>query len=320
MPTMQIPDKLSEFLTTPKRFKIAFGGRGGTKSQTFAQMFLMKAQTEGAKTLCLREIQASIDDSVHALFREQIEEMELVGFDVTDKAIRYNGEDSFKFKGLHRNPDAMKSAQGFKYAWVEEAQATSEESIRLLTPTLRTAGSEIWMSLNPGSSADPVSKRFLQPFMTDLLRDGRYEDDQHLIVWINYNDNPWFPKELEEERKWDKINLSDAMYMHVWEGHYLDEVDDSIIKAEWFDACIDAHLALGFKPNGIKVVSHDPSDNGQDAKGLAYRHGSVVHDCTEYRINDVNAGCDWLKRRRLPVRSRSGCSPPHCVPRDPRSG
>ena len=142
MPKMQIPRKLERFLTTPKRFKIAFGGRGAGKSQSFAQIFLMKAQMEQAKTMCLRELQNSIDDSVHALLREQIAHLDLKDFDVTDRAIRHDGEDVFKFKGLARNPDAVKSMQGFKYAWGEEAQVFSEESIRLLTPTIREAGSE----------------------------------------------------------------------------------------------------------------------------------------------------------------------------------
>jgi len=293
MPKMNIPEPLLPFVELQKRFKIAFGGRGGTKSQTFAQIFLMKAQTERAKTLCLRELQNSIADSVHALLVSQITEMGLDGFSYTDTAIRLDGQDMFKFKGMARNPDSVKSMHGFKYAWVEEAQASSEDSIRLLTPTLREAESEIWMSLNPMSSADPVSQRFLQPFMSTLMRQGYYEDDQHYVVWINYMDNPWFPLELEKERAWDYSNLPRAIYNHIWLGHYLDEIEGSIIPVEWFDAAIDAHEVLNIEPVGAKYVSHDPSDNGADAKGLAYRHGCVFLDITEYRINDVNAGCDW---------------------------
>jgi phage terminase large subunit len=293
MPHLQLPEKLQKLLTTDKRFKLAIGGRGGGKSIGAGSIFLMKAQIEGAKTLCLRELQNSIDDSVHALLREQIDNLALTGFEVTDKAIRHNGEDMFKFKGLARNPDAVKSMHGFKYAWGEEAQVFSERSIQLLTPTLRVSGSEIWLTLNPGSSADPVSQRFLQPWYNELLTEGIYEDDQHLVVWVNYEDNPWFPEELEEERKWDFDNLPRSLYDHIWRGHYLDEVEGSIITPEWFDACIDAHIKLGWKAEGARFVSHDPSDSGPDAKGLAYRHGSVVLDATEYNINDVNAGMDW---------------------------
>ena len=301
MPTLRLPKKLERLFTTPKRFKVAFGGRGGGKSQGFAGGFLLKAETQGAKTICLRELQNSIDDSVHSLLTEQIKELGLTDFEITNHAIRKGGEDAFKFKGLARNPDAVKSMHGFKYAWGEEAQTFSEDSIRLLTPTLREADSEIWLSLNPRSSADPVSQRFLQPFMSDLLRQGWYEDDQHLIVWINYDENPWFPAELEAERAWDEANLPAAVYRHIWLGHYLDEIEGSIIPVEWFNAAIDAHKKLNWKPTGSKYVAHDPSDAGDDAKGLAYRHGSVFLDVTEYRINDVNAGCDWATDYALAV-------------------
>jgi hypothetical protein len=42
----------------------------------------------------------------------------------------------------------------------------------MLTPTIREAGSELWFSLNPGSSEDAISKRFLEPFYDSLLKDG----------------------------------------------------------------------------------------------------------------------------------------------------
>lgn len=69
--------------------------------------------------------------------------------------------------------------------------------------------------------------------------------------------------------------------------------NDGFIPSEWFDAAIDAHLKLGFEPKGAKVVSHDPSDKGDDPKGRAYRHGSVFLNIEELKSNDVNGGCDW---------------------------
>jgi phage terminase large subunit len=70
-------------------------------------------------------------------------------------------------------------------------------------------------------------------------------------------------------------------------------VENSIILAEWFDACVDAHEKLGFKPLGAKIVSHDPSDLGPDDKGLCLRHGSVILDAMAEKYGDVNEGCDW---------------------------
>ena len=124
MPEMQVPRKLLPLIQRPKRFNVLEGGRGSAKSITVGQIGLMKVQTEACKIMCLRELQKSIKSSCHAQLKSQIESLSLSGFEVLDQSIRYKGEDCFQFEGMARNPDAVKSAHGYKYAWVEEAQAS----------------------------------------------------------------------------------------------------------------------------------------------------------------------------------------------------
>jgi len=299
MPKLTIPDKLLPIYQKKKRFKILFGGRGAGKSQTVGDIFLQKAQIERAKIGCFREYQNSIDDSVLSLLQTEIIRLQLSGFNVLKTEIKHIDGGEFKFKGLARNPTSVKSMHGQKYFWVEEAQATSDESLELLSPTIRTSESEVWMTLNPQSSSDPVSKRFLEPYMDTLLKDGYYEDDLHLIIWINYYDNPWFPTELEQERAADYERLPRNLYNHIWLGHYNDSVDDAIIPTEWFEDAVNAHERLGFKSRGIKVLSHDPADMGGDAKAIALRHGSVVLDVATTKVGDVNEAMDWAIDRAL---------------------
>ena len=134
-PVVKVPEKMEPVLTKKKRFKILFGGRSGAKTNTVGDIFLGRAKDYGDKTLCLRELQNSIEDSVHALLSSEIDRLEFSDFEVTDKAIRINGDDAFKFRGMARNPEGMKSFHGFKYAWGEEAQSFSQESLEKLTPT-----------------------------------------------------------------------------------------------------------------------------------------------------------------------------------------
>jgi len=98
-------------------------------------------------------------------------------------------------------------------------------------------------------------------------------------------------------RAWDEKNLSRAKYDWIWEGHFNDEVEDSIIKPEWYDAAIDAHkidhLKKVFRPLGARIASHDPSDTGADAKALACRHGSIITHVKEKLEGDISDGCDW---------------------------
>ena len=292
MPSLQIPEKLERVLTTKARFIVLIGGRSSAKSESTARILLMKAQTEEADILCGREYQNSIDDSVHKLLKGLITKLGVKGFEVTDKKIDAVTGGGFRFKGFARNSEAVKSAQDFKYSWVEEAQSLSQQSIDDLLPTIRSTGSKLFFTANPQSSADPFSKRFIVPYLRELKTNGIFEDDLHLIIMLNWRDNPWHG-ELESQRLWDFENLPRAKYDHIWEGEFNDSVEDPLVLAEWFDSCIDAHKKLGFKPEGIRFSSHDPSDMGEDSKGFAFRHGSVLLDLQEKIDGDINEGGDW---------------------------
>lgn len=258
-------------------------------------MLTFKMDTEAADIYCLREFQDSVFDSVHKVFESSVRDrLGLQGWDLQRSTVVSPNGARTNYKGANRNPDAMQSAQDYKYSWFEEAHRASQDSIDKLLPTiLRIPGAQCWFSANPQSSADPFSKRFIVPYLKELRQNGVYEDDLHYIVVVNWRDNPWWNEEQEALRAWDYDNLSRAKYDWIWEGMFNDSVPHAIISAEWFDAAIDAHEKLGFEPLGAKVVSHDPSDEGPDPKGLVYRHGSVLLDALEEPFGDVNEGCDW---------------------------
>tara|TARA_R110000851_G_scaffold186975_3_gene336431 strand:- start:2841 stop:4295 length:1455 start_codon:yes stop_codon:yes gene_type:complete len=299
MPTLRINKKLEPFLTKPKQLKIAIGGRGSGKSIGIGDALTFKMATEKADIYCLREFQDSISDSVHRVFEGSINDrLMLDGWNVQEKRIISPEGAQTAYKGAARNPNSIQSAQGYKYSWFEEAQTMSQASIDKLLPTiLRNPGAECWFSANPQSSADPFSQRFIVPYLRELNKHGYYEDDLHLIIVVNWRDNPWWNIEQETLRKWDYTNLSRAKYDWVWEGKFNDEVADSIVKAEWFDACIDAHkvdkLKEVFKPLGARIAAHDPSDTGKDNKGYAMRHGSIVQHIYEKNSGEIDVGCDW---------------------------
>jgi len=200
MPTLKVNKKLEKFLTTSKQIKVAIGGRSSGKSIGFGDMLTMKMATEGADIYCLREFQDSIADSVHRVFISSIEErLELDGWSVTNDRVKAPNGAVTKYKGAARNPDSIQSAQGYKYSWFEEAHTMSQASIDKLLPTiLRNPGAECWFGANPQSSADPFSQRFITPYQKFLDRDGFYEDDLHLIVVINWRDNPWHTSERSD--------------------------------------------------------------------------------------------------------------------------
>lgn len=205
----EMPAKMQYFLSMAARYKVAYGGRGGAKSWSIARCLVLKALYEKHLILCTREYQTSILDSVHALLVGQIAAMGLEAFfavNDTEIVCKLNGS-RFIFKGLRRNINEIKSTEGVTICWVEEAQAVSEHSWKTLTPTIRMPGSEIWISFNPTEDDDPTYKRFVANPPPGTLR-----------VNINWDDNPWFPPDLNAERLHMEATDPDA-YDWVWNGN-----------------------------------------------------------------------------------------------------
>lgn len=307
---IEVVDKLIPVFTIPKRIKIIVGGRGSTKSTGVAD-YVAAQMSVGQLWCCAREHQNSIEESVHRTLLDEIGRIGLEGFTDTKNGINHASGGRNFYRGLSRNITSLKSTlSGIDGLWIEEGEDLSDNTLRVLTASVRLnatdsarllAGEDVKMpeiiiTMNRGTRDGAVAKKWLKRAEKALERCGYYEDDTIMVVEMNYTDMPddWFKASgLEQERVDDYENLPRPMYNHKWLGKYLDTVENSIITEEWFDACVDAHIKLGFKPVGAKIVSHDPSDAGTDPKGYVLRHGSVVLDVRESLSKDVNEGCDW---------------------------
>jgi len=205
---IRLPDKLHDVFASPARYRGAFGGRGSGKSFSFATMALVRGMQDKLRILCAREIQTTIRESVLQELVSAIEYWGLESF--YDYGASYvsgiNGTE-FIFKGLRHNYKEVKSTKGINICWVEEAEAVSDESWRVLIPTIREEGSEIWMTWNPEDPDAATQKRFIDN-----------PPPRTKIAQMNYRDNPWFPEVLDHERLHDLATLDKHMYCHIWEG------------------------------------------------------------------------------------------------------
>ncbi len=193
----------------PKRYKVLFGGRGAAKSWSVARALLMLAPKKKMRILCARETQISITESVHRLLKDQIELLGLGKiYEVQKAAIRCLNGSEFIFAGIRTDPAKIKSTEGVDICWVEEAEKVSEESWAILIPTIRKAGSEIWITFNPNEETDPTSKRF--------LLNPPPEAKVHRVSW---EDNLWFPETLEKEKNY-LYRVDPEAAAHVWGGQF----------------------------------------------------------------------------------------------------
>ena len=218
----RFPAKLKCLFEPAKaRYRVLYGGRGGSKSWNIARALLLKGCEQTTRVLCAREFQTSIKDSVHKLLVDQIANLGIEAhYEVTDRTIRGVNGTEFIFVGIKNNTNNVKSIEGIDIAWVEEAQSVSPNSCNVLIPTIRKADSEIWISFNPELPTDETWKRFvLQP------------PENSVIQKINWNDNPWFPEVLDLERRALQGRDTEA-YNNVWEGIPRQTVNGAIFAKE----------------------------------------------------------------------------------------
>ena len=218
----RFPAKLKCLFEPAKaRYRVLYGGRGGSKSWNIARALLLKGCEQTIRVLCAREFQTSIKDSVHKLLCDQIFNLGIEAhYEITERTIRGINGTEFIFVGIKNNTNNVKSIEGIDICWVEEAQSVSPNSWNVLVPTIRKADSEIWISFNPELPTDETWKRFvLNP------------PENSVIQKINWSDNPWFPEVLDLERRTLQGRDIEA-YNNVWEGVPRQTVNGAIFAKE----------------------------------------------------------------------------------------
>jgi len=247
---LQIPTaEVFEPLLAEARDKGAWGGRGSGKSHFFAGLMIEDClaepgnnKGEGLRGVCIREVQKDLAQSSKLLIESKLSELSLGeadGFKVFRDVIRTPGDGLLIFKGMQDyTAESIKSLEGFKRAWWEEAQSATKHSIKLLRPTMRAPGSQMWWSWNARRKTDPV----------DVMLRGVEKPTGAIVIKANWRDNPWFSAELEQERL-DCLRMTPDDYEHVWEGGYVTVVDGAYFAKQLRDAANE---------NRISNVAKDP--------------------------------------------------------------
>ena len=272
---LQIPKKLEPLFTEPHRHNIIEGGRGGGKTRTIPSLIVDVMAENPLSVLCCREVQKSLKESsqraiVNEIYRQDKADM----FNITRDAITSVAGGRITFIGLQQHTaDSMKSYEDYHWAWVEEAQSVSKDSLDILIPTLRTDG---WFkhrdfvfpmrmfiyTMNPYSWDDQINT---------VLPESRLDTQR---ITINYDDNPWFPKSLEEERiEAEKIMHPDE-YARIWEGVPYEDAERAVMSRKAVELAMERNAS---QDGGI-VVGADIARFGADRTVFIKREGMQVID------------------------------------------
>jgi len=197
---------------------------------------------KGTRAIGIREIQKSIKESSKRLIEDKLGAFGLLsrqGFKVFENVIQTPGDGLISFAGMQdHTAESVKSLEGYRIAWVEEAQSLSNRSLSLLRPTIRLEDSELWFSWNPRRKSDAV----------DALLRGPALPTGAVVVQANWRDNPRFPAVLEKERQ-DCLRLTPEQYEHIWEGGYA-----TVLEGAYYAKSI----AVARKEGRIGRVAADP--------------------------------------------------------------
>ncbi|HDS9293392.1 PBSX family phage terminase large subunit [Proteus mirabilis] len=223
---IEIPPKLIPVFEGNYRYRCSHGGRGSAKTRTFALMtairgYMAAMNGQSGVILCAREYMNSLEESSMEEVKQAIRSVPWLNdfYELGEKYIRTKCRSvNYVFAGLRHNLDSIKSKARILIAWVDEAESVSEIAWTKLTPTVREAGSEIWVTWNPERDGSATDKRF-----------RKNPPDNAVVVEMNYGDNPWFPSVLEEERLSDQERLDSATYAWIWEGAYLENSDKQVL-------------------------------------------------------------------------------------------
>lgn len=223
---IEIPTKLIPAFEGKYRYRCSHGGRGSAKTRTFALMtairgYMAAMNGQSGVILCAREYMNSLEESSMEEVKQAIRSVPWLNdfYELGEKYIRTKCRSvSYVFAGLRHNLDSIKSKARILIAWVDEAESVSEIAWTKLAPTVREADSEIWVTWNPERDGSATDKRF-----------RKNPPDNAVVVEMNYDDNPWFPSVLEDERLNDQARLDSATYAWIWEGAYLENSDKQVL-------------------------------------------------------------------------------------------
>lgn len=219
---IELPDKLIDLFAPRRgelRYRVAYGGRGSGKSYSFALMAAIWGAIEPLRILCTREFQVSIKESMMAEIKLAISSIPWLAahYEIGESFIKGSNGTEFIFRGLRHNISAIKSMSQIDLCIVEEAADVPQHSWQSLLPTIRAPQSELWVIYNPKNDTDPCDVMFRQN-----------TPPRCIAVEINWQDNPWFPAELEEQRRHALEVMGLAEYAWIWDGAYLANSDAQI--------------------------------------------------------------------------------------------
>lgn len=253
-----------------------------SKSHDAAGMAIARANFRSERFLCMRMYQNRISDSVYTLLKDKIYYFGLEDrFKIYADAIEHKYNESlFRFYGLARNVDEIKSFEGATVGWIEEAHNLTKDMFDIVRPTItRNSGAEMWIVWNPKFTTDFVWKKMIvNPPSGTISR------------LINYDENIFLSDTAIMDIE-SAFREDDELAKHIYLGVPMSSDEDSVIPYAWIDACANLHIdypELNLY-DGQVTFGFDVADEGKDFNAMVAAKGSVIDFVHEWKDKDPNS-------------------------------
>lgn len=281
---IQVPSEYRELYNPAWRILAFYGGRFSLKSYNVGLSLLLRGRQDKKRFLCTREIQNTIKDSVHKLLSDQIEQYGFSDYQVTNDSLvnRVTGTE-FIFRGLKHNVTQIKSLEGIDAAWVEEAHSITNESLDILTPTIRKPGSQIIFTFNRFTELDPVYVKYvLNSPPNTYARKLNYDIAEKYGL---------LPDVIRQEIENDKANDPD-LYAHKWLGEPVAQAEKAVLNR---NSVVEA-MSRKVSDEGAIEVGVDVARFGDDRTTFRKRKGLKAIDKRSYTKLRTTEVCDRLEQ------------------------
>ena len=154
------------------------------------------------------------------------------------------------------------------------------------------------------------------------LRFRKSTPDNAVVVELNYQDNPFFPEVLEQERLNDLARLDYASYAWIWEGAYLENSDKQVLNGKYIIEEFDD----GLYKKADRLLFGGDFGYANDPNTLI--RSFILNDCLyiEYEAYGVHVELDEIpsfydsvpEARKWPI--KGDCSRPETISHIKRKG
>lgn len=223
---------------------------GKSKFFAYKTLFRLINEDEPFRALCVRKVKEDIRESVFANLVEIIESGQWAhAFKITESPMRIKRIDKSNdiiFRGIDE-PNKLKSINGIKHIWVEEATELEQEDYNQLQYRLRGVSDtykQVCLTFNPSTPGHWIKSRFFD----------NHEPDSYVFN-TNFKDNPYLD---ESDKNQMLINskssktLYDNLTLGIWSERqtgsefYHNFSTTAHLQEYAFDPSLPLHLSFDF--------------------------------------------------------------------------